>query len=233
MLFLYLDDSGKVHPSHPSRHVVFGGFAVDEHRWHQLVRQLSGAKGRYFPKRGSPHAWELKSKDFLTKNAWKRKKNRDFCNEVVAILERAGATMYAVAFEKAQASKPLTDSWAIPLCFQVLVAKFSAQVGGLGSTGTVVCDWSTHALDHHVSACVQSFVVSRKLGNIVGGVTYASSMADGPVQICDLIAGALRIHAEGGTHLDPFVVNLRGRVWRPVGLKDVEGKPVQTEVRLF
>lgn len=70
MRILYLDDSGKVHPNDPAKFVVFGGFSVDEGRWHALIRQLNGVKNRFFPHRSKPYEWEVKSTDFLTSNDW-------------------------------------------------------------------------------------------------------------------------------------------------------------------
>src|SRR6266516_3966989 len=108
MRFLYLDDSGKTDPNHASRFVVYAGLSVDESEWNVLHRRITGAKARYFPvrARGRPNAWELKSKDFLTPNAWKRKRNREFCYELVRILRRSDCAVYAVAAEKREAMRP-------------------------------------------------------------------------------------------------------------------------------
>jgi hypothetical protein len=61
MRILYLDDSGKIHPHDPAKVVVFAGFSVDEDSWHQLIRQIAGAKATSFPNRGNPNEWEIKS----------------------------------------------------------------------------------------------------------------------------------------------------------------------------
>src|SRR5690348_7518093 len=78
MRILYLDDSGKTDPKHNSRFIVYAGLAVADAEWSILNRRLTGAKARFFPNRagGKPNLWELKTVDFLTKNAWKRSKNR-------------------------------------------------------------------------------------------------------------------------------------------------------------
>ena len=62
---VYLDDSGKVHTKDPAKFVVFGGCSVDEGRWHDVVRQVAGAKAGFFPAKGKPTDWEVRSIDFL------------------------------------------------------------------------------------------------------------------------------------------------------------------------
>lgn len=167
MRFLYLDDSGKIHPNDPTRVVVFGGFSIDEAQWHSLVRQINGAKSNFYPKRGTPignpHSWEVKSSDYLTHNAWNRKKTRQFCMELGNILRRNQGSVYAVALEKRLAKPPLDESTYVPLAFQRLVVKFMEELAYCNTTGTVVCDWSTHRLDRHIANCVQSMVAARGL----------------------------------------------------------------------
>jgi hypothetical protein len=78
MRLLYLDDSGKTDPKHNSKFVVYAGISVSDQEWSTLHKRITGAKARFFPKRGGgrPNDWELKSANLLSKNAWKRKKNR-------------------------------------------------------------------------------------------------------------------------------------------------------------
>jgi len=231
---LYLDDSGKPHSKHPSRCVAYAGFSVDEADWHALVRHVTGAKARHFPRRGKPTDWELKSVDFLTKNAWNRANNRRFAFEVVDILKRDRCTLYAACFDKALATKPLDEGWVVPLAFQRLAAKFDAELAAAGTRGVIMCDWSTHALDRHVSDCVQSFVLTRGLAStIIAGVTYGSSRSLIPIQVCDLVAGAFRMWLEGARRLDRLVAELNAlRFCRP-GVSDALGLPVDSVVNLF
>ena len=233
MRFLYLDDSGKPHDAHQSRFVAYAGFSVDESNWHSLVRQLSGAKARHYAKRGSPHDWEIKCTDYLSKNAWNRSNNRRFCLEVVDILVRNDCTVYAVYLDKSNAKQPLADNWVVPRCFQVLAAKFERELARRQCTGTIVCDWSTYTVDRHVTRCVQSLVVSRGLSSLIGDVTYASSEAAGPIQICDLISGAYRMYNEGAGRIQPFMDALSKLAWTQSGARDVLGFPVSTVVKLF
>lgn len=237
MRFLYLDDSGKIHPNDPTRVVVFGGFSIDEAQWHSLVRQINGAKSNFYPKRGTPignpHSWEVKSSDYLTHNAWNRKKTRQFCMELGNILRRNQGSVYAVALEKRLAKPPLDESTYVPLAFQRLVVKFMEELAYCNTTGTVVCDWSTHRLDRHIANCVQSMVASRGLQSLRGGVTYGDSLALAPLQVADLIARTFRITLEGSSHLREFETRLRDLAFRRGGVQDCMGCPVDSVFRLF
>jgi hypothetical protein len=231
--FLYLDDSGKPEPQHPSKVLAFAGFSVDQRKWHDVVRQISGAKGAHFPGRGKPWKWEVKGEDFLTANAWKRSKHRQFCSELVGILRRNECTVYATWVVKANATKPLDQNWVVPLCFQRLAAKFERELVEWGTHGAIVCDWSTYPLDRHVSNCVQSFVLKHEITSIVGGVSYGSSRSVATIQACDLIVGAYRRFAEGQTHLRDFVDSLRGLVRNRNGETDALGRPSVSECQIF
>lgn len=233
MRFLYLDDSGKPETAHPSKVLAFAGFSVDQRKWHDVVRQLSGAKAMHFPGRGKPAKWEVKSEDFTTPNAWNRAKNRQFCFEVVSILKRNECTVYAAWLNKANASQPLHQDWAVPLCFQVLASKFERELVEWGTHGTIVCDWSTYPLDRHVSNCVQSFVLKHGITSIVGGVSYGSSRSLVPVQACDLIVSVYRRFAEGGTYLQDLMDAIRGLVRNRSTERDVTGHSCVSEVKLF
>ena len=232
MRILYLDDSGKASPNHPSQWVVYAGFAVDEARWHALVRQIAGAKSRFFAKRGTPNDWELKSRDFLKPNPCKRARNRRFCLEVASILARNDCTVYAAYLHKAAAPLPLGEDSAACLCFQALCAKFASELAHLGSRGTVACDWSSYRLDHHVSNCVQKHLLRHGLTDVIGGVTYGSSMSLAPLQVCDLLAGAFRMYLEGGIRLASLMQAFRKLLSDPTG-RHVAGDPCRSEVRVF
>ncbi len=233
MRFLYLDDSGKIHANHDSKFAVFAGFSVDEGRWHPLVRQLNGAKAAFFPARPKPYDWEVKSTDFLTANAWNRSRRRGLCDEFARILERNGCHVYAIAMEKAQAVGALDEAKFVPLAFQRLIAKFNDEILHHASTGSIVCDWSTYQMDHHVTTCLNGMVISSQMYLLRGGITYGSSSALVPLQAADLIAGALRRSLEGQNHVDLFAANLRGLHYARPGGTDVLGYPVDSVLSLF
>jgi hypothetical protein len=236
MRFLCLDDSGKTAPRHPSRFVVYAGMSFEESDWGTLDRRITGAKAHFFPirARGRPNGWELKTENFLTPNAWKRKRNRDFCYELVSILGRSNCSVYAVVAEKARSAKTLSEDWLVPLMFQRLTPKFLDEVDRRASgTGLIPCDWSSYKLDGHLSTCVGSYAVSRGFRQIIGGVTYGSSRSLPVIQAADLIAGAFRISHEGGVHLATLVGRLSQLRYERNGVSDVEGFPLTSVIRLF
>jgi hypothetical protein len=233
MRTLYLDDSGKVHPHDPSKFVVFGGFSVDEGRWHDLVRQVAGAKAGFFGAKGKPYDWEVKSTDFLTSNAWNRANKRGLCFEIVRILKRNDCQVYAATMEKAKAIDSLDELKYVPLLFQRLVANFESQVANEANTGTIVCDWSTHKLDHHISNCTTSLVIANRLNLPRGGVTYGSSSSLIPLQIADLIAGAFQRRLAGQLHLSDFVSTLEDLRYTNPGFTDFRGYPIDSIQNLF
>jgi hypothetical protein len=233
MKILYLDDSGKVHPSHSSKYAVFAGFSLNHSNWHSFTRQITGAKARFFPGRGNPNDWELKSSDFLTRNAWNRAKNRVFCDEMLGILKKNNCKIYSIYVEKRNATKALSDIWVAPKCFQVLASKFVYELNKTSEQGVITCDWSSYSMDGHISDCVRSFVITRRLDNLIGGVTYGSSKSFAPIQVCDLIAGSFRIWLEGGHHLDPIIDQLRSLLLIAPSETDVLGYPVNSEVKIF
>ena len=197
---LYLDDSGKVSPSDSSQVAAFAGFSVHERRWHVFLRQISGAKGRFAAKR-KPYEWEVKSGDFLTLNNWNRAKKRDFCFELASILQRSRCRVRAITLEKAKAKDALTEEKFVPVMLQRLIGKFHHQITGDNDTGSVVLDWSTHQMDHHITQCATSMAVVQRMDALVGGVTYGSSAALLPLQVADIIASTFRRHAEGQPHV--------------------------------
>jgi hypothetical protein len=218
MRFLYLDDSGKADPRHPSRVVVFAGLSIDHGRWHPMVRQVTGAKAKFLARRGHPALWELKGSHLLSPNAWMRASNRDLCFELADILRRNGCHVYSVGFTKADATRPLSESWAVPLCFQEIAAMFSVELEARNGVGAIVCDWSGYTLDHQVSNCVQTFILRNRLLRIAGGVTYGSSLSLATIQVADVHSYAFRTAAEGALHHAEFVAALRGLRWKEDGI---------------
>jgi len=85
---LYLDDSGKPEKQHASKAVVLAGFAINAEDYSTLSRRVLGAKGKFYPGRGVPQKWEIKSHEIIKPNPWKRAKNRNFCGEIVRLLAR-------------------------------------------------------------------------------------------------------------------------------------------------
>lgn len=232
MRILYLDDSGKIHAHDASKVVVFAGFSIDESAWHAVLRQITGAKANFFASRGNPHSWEIKSTDFLTKNNWNRAYKRRFCFELPNILKKNGCHVYVASMEKANAVGSLDESKFVPLAFQRLVAKFHHEITSKNTTGSVVCDWSTHKLDQHITQCVSSMVVAKGLWELHGGVTYGSSHALCHLQTADLIAGAFRRVLEGDNRLKDLAEAFRNlRYEHPQ--KDVLGFPVDSIVKIF
>jgi hypothetical protein len=197
---LFLDDSGKPDAAHASEAVVIAGFAVDATVYPLLSRRILGAKKKYFPSRGVPAAWEIKSTAIIKPNPWKRAKNRAFCDEVARLLRTTGATCFAVTLDKAKMHHPMTLATSMPLQLQALVEHFDVECKAQGSIGMIVADWSAHHHDQHASRCVASFVGSRGL-KIHPGVYYASSHGSEGIQVCDLLAGVRRRAAEGDAHL--------------------------------
>lgn len=208
---LYLDDSGKPESQHASRAVVLAGFAIDAERYPALSRRILGAKGRFYPGRGIPQSWEIKSSDIIKPNPWRRRKNRDFCSEVVRLLRVSRATTYAVTIAKSRMNHPMTLSTSVPLQLQILAEHFAAECETLRRTGIVIADWSGHQHDQHVSECVASFVASCGLP-LHPAVYYGSSHSTQAIQVADLIAGVRRRRAEGDgalTTLDSELAAIR------------------------
>ena len=227
MQILYLDDSGKVHPNDPAKVAAFAGFSVREDRWHKLIRQISGLKSHFAPKR-KPHEWEIKSQDFLTPDNWNRSKKRNFCFELAHILGRNGCRVHAITLEKSKATDALTEEKFVPMMLQRLIGKFHHQVEGDRSTGSVVMDWSTHELDHHVTQCVISMTVVRHMDALVGGVSYGSSAALPPLQVADILASTFRRSAEGQPHIADLATAFRGLQYASPGYVDDYGMPMSS-----
>ena len=54
-------------------------------------------------------------------------------------------------------------------------------------------------MDHHVTQCVVSMTVVRRMDAIVGGVTYGSSAALPPLQVADIIGVHVSQERGGGS----------------------------------
>jgi len=232
MRILYLDDSGKIHPHDPSTVVVFGGFSVDEGDWHRLIRQISGAKGNFFERR-KPRDWEIKSGDFLSRNDWKRGFKRRFCSEIARILRDNHCSVYAVSMDKARAHDALHEAKFVPLALQALIAKFYEELVDNEETGSIVLDWSTYQMDHHITNCLTAMTVVNEMGRLRGGVTYGSSLALPPLQAADLIAGTMRRSLEGQHRLDPLAAEFTALRYANPGRLDLNGYPIDSIAKLF
>lgn len=182
---LYLDDSGKPESQHASGAVVIGGFAIDGEVYPTLSRRVLGAKGRYYPKRGQPQTWEVKSSDYVRPNPWKRANNRRFCFEVARILGSVGATVFTATINKSRLKHPMGLKTSMPLMVQCLVEHLDVECRSSQRTGVVVSDWSAHHLDDHASQCVASFAAAKRL-SVHPSVYYASSFANEGIQVADL-----------------------------------------------
>jgi len=194
---LFLDDSGKPDPKHASGAVVIAGFAIDADLYPTLSRRLLGAKRRFYPHRGLPQDWEVKSSQIVKPNEWKRGKNRDFAAEVVRIVEALEGTAFAATIVKSRMKHEMTLATTTPLQLQCLVEHFDAECRTLDRVGMVVSDWSTYRADEHTSRSVASFVASRRKMTVHPCVYYAGSQCSEGIQVADLIAG-VRQRAEDG-----------------------------------
>jgi hypothetical protein len=233
MRILYLDDSGKIHPHDPSKVVVFAGFSVDEEHWYNLFRKIVGTKAKHFPNRGNPNEWEIKSADYIDSNNWKRQKKRQFCFAFPRILRATGCYVYAVSLEKAKANDALKEEKFVPLAFQRLIAKFNDEINIADTTGSIVCDWSTHQMDRHLTSCVNTMIFTRYMVRLRGSVTYGSSHALPPLQVADLIAGTFRRSLEGRSDLDALAEAFRDLRYTNPGQRDTFGYSVDSVFKLF
>jgi len=197
---LVLDDSGKPDAKHASGAVVIAGVSIDALAYPTLSRRVLGAKGGFYPNRGVPQGWEVKSADFVKPNPWKRSKNRQFASELARIVRGLDGTFYSATIVKARMKHPMTLATTMPLQLQCLVEHFEAECRARDAMGIVVADWSSHQFDQHASRCVASFVASRKL-SIHPCVYYASSHGNEAVQVADLVAAVRRRTAEGDAAL--------------------------------
>ena len=146
-----------------------------------------------------PHgSW--KSSYIVKPNPWKRRKNRDFVDETIRIVEQAGGTAYTVSIDKRRMHHPMTLNTTMPLQLQALVEHFAVECAEHRETGLIVSDWSSHHHDAHASKCVGSFIMSRRLP-LHPSVYYANSLTTPTIQVADLIAGVRRRVVEGDGRL--------------------------------
>lgn len=204
---LILDDSGKPDAGHASGAVVIGGVSIDALRYPTLSRRILGAKGRFYPSRGVPQGWEIKSTGLVKPNPWNRANNRNFAYELARIVRDLGGTLYAATIDKANMHHPMTLATTMPLQLQCLVEHFEVECRATNSLGMVIADWSTHQFDQHASRCVASFAVSRKL-RVHPGVYYASSHGNEGVQVADVVAAVRRRAVEGDVAMQTFDAHL-------------------------
>lgn len=188
---LFLDDSGKPDVNHPSTGLVMGGVALPSSGVPTLSRRLAGAKARFYPNRGDPALWELKSRYLIKPNPWKRRMNRQFVDETIRIVAQTGGTIYTVSIDKRRMHHPMTLTTTMPLQLQALVEHFAVECDQHRETGLIVSDWSSRHLDAHASKCVGSFITTRRL-RLHPSVYYANSLTTQAIQIADLIAGVRR-----------------------------------------
>lgn len=193
---LFLDDSGKPDLNHPSRAVVLGGLSIPSVNVPLFTRRLLGAKARFFPSRGQPANWELKSSDIVKPNPWRRSKNRAFVAELLRIVEGLSCTVYTAGIDKSRMKHPMTLETVMSLQVQVLTEHFSVECRLQGSVGIVVVDRSSHHLDAHTSSSVASFVAVNKLP-LHRGVYFAASHTAEALQAADLVSGVRRRRIEG------------------------------------
>ena len=228
MHILYLDDSGKIHPNAPGNVAVFAGFSIPENRWHQFVGQVNGIKASIYPTRadGKPNSWEIKSADFLTVNSWQRAKARKLCFELARSLYANNCHVYSISLDRRNLTDLPVEEKFVPFMLQRLIFTFHDQVANHRGTGSVVLDASTHEMDHHITKCISSMVVTRQMTELVGGVTYGGSAALPPLQVADIIASAFRREAEGEPHVTDLVAEFRKLAYtRPEAL-DAYGYPI-------
>ncbi len=229
---LYLDDSGKPDAGHASKAVVIAGFAVDAEVYPRLSKRILGAKGRFFPNRGVPATWEIKSEAVIKPNPWKRAKNRQFCQELCRLIRTMGGTTYAVTLNKAKMHHSMTLATTMPLQLQALVEHFDAECKHLDRMGMIVADWSSHQHDQHASQCVASFAASRNLA-VHPCVYYASSHGSEAIQVSDLLAGVRRRATEGDANLQQLDADLAAiKLAGGVG-NTVKGRAFSNRIELF
>lgn len=200
---LFLDDSGKPDASHVSEVVAIAGFAIDSDRYPDFSRRILGAKARFYPGRGVPQAWELKSSRIIKPNPWKRAKNRAFCQELVRLIDVMGGSCFATTIDKRRLNHPMVLGTTMPL---------------------------QH--DQHASQCVASFCASRQL-LVHPGVYYASSHANEAIQVADVIAGVHRRAEEGDANLKAQDAALQGVCRCSGSEVTALGRPFKNRIRLI
>ena len=204
---LFLDDSGKPSAADTSRAVVIGGFSIPSQNVRALDRRVAGAKARFYQGRGDPGRWEIKARRTINPNPWNRSKNRNFVKEVLHILRQLNTTVYAATIDKRRLHHDMTLETTTPLQLQALVEHFAVECNARDQTSMIVSDWSNHSLDAHASACVATFVISRRLP-LHPSVYYANSRTSHAIQVADLVSGIRRRAQEGDTNLQQIDADL-------------------------
>lgn len=231
---LYLDDSGKPHPSDSTGAVVIAGFSIPSAESQTLHRRIAGAKSHFFGQRGDPSGWEIKSSKMIPRR-WRRStRYRNFVDEVLRILGTLDCTVYSVSIEKRNMAHQMKLSTTMPLQLQVLIRHFTRECEAEGATGMIVSDWSNQGLDSHANKCVASFVVSRHLSHHPG-VYYTDSAVSHAIQVADLIAGIRRRAVEGDADmrlLDSRLASIRSESAVIAGPTQ-EGRPYENKIALF
>ena len=198
--FLFLNDSGHPAPNYATEAVVIGGFSVASGDVATISRRLSGAKGGIFPERGQPSRWEVKAAHMIRPHLWKRPRNQQLADEIVAILRGLECTVYTASISKARMHHQMTQRTTMPLQLQTLIEHFAVECAQHLAVGAIVMDRSNHAIDAHASHSAASYVVSQGLP-FHPTVYYADSVTSQAVQIADLISGVRRRVLEGDTSL--------------------------------
>ena len=231
---LFLDDSGKPSALDGSKAVVVGGFSIPSADVLVLSRRIAGAKARFYPRRGDPGKWEVKATRTITPNPWRRSKNRRFLAEAKRILSQFDCTVYTASIDKRRLKHPMTLDTTAPLQVQALVEHFSVECAAHSETGLIVSDWSNHSLDAHISQCVASFVISRRLP-VHPCVYYASSLGSHAIQVADLIAGIRRRVLEGDTNLGSLdgALAVIGTLPRSTAATTHQGRPYTNRITLI
>ena len=210
---LYLDDSGAPSFNHSTRAVVVGGLSIASTRVPKLTRRMNGAKAHYFPARGQPSRWEMKSTDLLSSKGWRNRKNQALVQEIVRILGGLDCTVYTASIDKTRMHHSMATKTSLPMQLHRLVEHFAVECAHRKEIGVVVMDRSDSRLDAHASHCVASYVTSKNLP-LHPVVHYVDSMTSEPTQAADLISAARRRTIEGipGMHiLNTQLAGLRPR----------------------
>ncbi len=91
-------------------------------------------KKAFYPSRGLPQAWEIKSAQVIKPNPWKRSKNRRFCQEVERLVKAMGGTAYAATI--------LKSNMMVGFDLNLSTARPEAEVGQT-SKGRPYTNWIT------------------------------------------------------------------------------------------
>jgi hypothetical protein len=176
--------------------MVIGGFSISALDVVTFSRRIAGAKGRFFPERGNPGTWELKSRNTIRTKSLRRSKNRAFLAEMVRILQEMDCIVYSASIDKRRMHHNMGLQTTTPLQMQSLLEHFAVECQAINAIGIVVSDWSSHHLDAHASDCVATYAISNSLP-IHPTLYFANSSGSHAIQASDLIAGIRRRDLEG------------------------------------